>query len=83
MDGPGELQDLVGQLQQLLVLLVFLLDGLPLVVGQDLAFLVGPVKRVIRSAMRFSRLLRRCSACRSSAGLVGMGRGRALMALPS
>jgi hypothetical protein len=42
MDGPGELQDLIGELQQLLVLLL-LLDGLPPVVGQDLAFLVGPV----------------------------------------
>jgi hypothetical protein len=40
---PGEFQDLVGQLQQLLVLLLFFLDRLPLVVGQDLAFLVGPV----------------------------------------
>ena len=38
VDGLGELQDLVGELQQLLVLLVFFLDGLPLVVGQDLAF---------------------------------------------
>ena len=43
MDGLGELQDLVGQLEQLLVLLLFFLDGLPLVVGQDLAFLVGAV----------------------------------------
>ena len=38
-----ELQDLVGQLQQLLVLLLFLLDRLPPMVGQDLAFLVGSV----------------------------------------
>jgi hypothetical protein len=38
VDGLGELQDLVGELQQLLVLLLLLLDGLPLVVGQDLLF---------------------------------------------
>jgi hypothetical protein len=36
VDRLGELQDLVGQRQQLLVLLLFFLDGLPLVVGQDL-----------------------------------------------
>jgi DNA-binding CsgD family transcriptional regulator len=43
VDGLGEVQDLVGQLEQLLVLLLFFLDDLPLVVGQDLAFLIGPV----------------------------------------
>jgi hypothetical protein len=43
VDGLGELQDLGGQGQQLLVLLLFFLDRLPLVVGQNLAFLVGPV----------------------------------------
>jgi hypothetical protein len=43
VDGLGQVQDLVGQPEQLLVLLVFFLDGLPLVVGQDLAFLIGPV----------------------------------------
>jgi hypothetical protein len=38
VDGPGARQDLVGQLQQLLPeRLRFLLDRLPLVVGQDLA----------------------------------------------
>jgi hypothetical protein len=31
-----------GQAQQLLVLLLLFLDRLPLVVGQHLAFLVGP-----------------------------------------
>jgi len=39
----GELQDLVGELEQLLVLALLLLDHPPLVVGQDLAFLVGPI----------------------------------------
>jgi hypothetical protein len=43
VDGLGELQDLVGDVQQLLVLLLLLLDCLPLVVGQHLALLVGPV----------------------------------------
>ena len=43
MDGLGELQDLVGDVQQLHVLLLLLLDCLPLVVGQHLALLVGPV----------------------------------------
>jgi hypothetical protein len=39
VDGRGELQDLAGQVEQLLVLLLLLLDGLPLVVGQHLACL--------------------------------------------
>src|SRR6266511_1356288 len=43
VDGLGELQDLVGQTQQLLVLLLLLLDRLPLVVGHDLALLVRAV----------------------------------------
>jgi len=43
VDGLGELQDLVGDVQQLLVLLLLLLDCLPLVVGQHLALLIGPV----------------------------------------
>ena len=43
MDGLGELQDLVGDVQQLHVLLLFLLDWLPLVVGQHSALLIGPV----------------------------------------
>ena len=43
MDGLGELQDLVGDVQQLLVLLLLLLDCLPLVVGRHLALLVRQV----------------------------------------
>jgi hypothetical protein len=44
LDGLGELQDLVGDVQQqLLVLLFLLVDCLPVVVGQHLALLVGPV----------------------------------------
>jgi hypothetical protein len=43
VDGLGELQDLVGDVQQLLVLLLLLLDCLPLVIGQHLALLLGPV----------------------------------------
>jgi hypothetical protein len=35
---PGELQDLVGDLEQVLVLLLLLLDRLPLLVGQRLPF---------------------------------------------
>jgi hypothetical protein len=38
--------------EQLLVLLLFFLDGLPLVVGQDLAFLVGPVWLIITKVDR-------------------------------
>ena len=41
MDGLGEFQDLVGDVQQLLVLLLLLLDCLLLVVGQHLALLVA------------------------------------------
>jgi hypothetical protein len=36
LGGLGNLHDLVGDPQQFLVLLVFFLDRLPLVVGQDL-----------------------------------------------
>jgi len=43
VDGLGELQDLVGDVQQLLVLLLLLLDCLPLVVGKHLALFIGPV----------------------------------------
>jgi hypothetical protein len=44
VDDLGELQDLVGDVQQqLLVLLFVLVDCLPVVVGQHLALLVGPV----------------------------------------
>jgi hypothetical protein len=131
VDGLGELQDLVGQVEQLLVLPILLLDRLPLLVGQHLPLLVRPVladitnvdrkiassdtiivsspkgycstlkpihaanqttwmytnciepaNRVIWSATRFSRLCRRCSACLSSAGLIGMGGGLMLTAPP-
>jgi hypothetical protein len=43
VDRPGQLQDLVGDLEQLLVLLLLVLDRLPLLVGQRLPFLVGAV----------------------------------------
>jgi hypothetical protein len=43
VDGLGEFQDLVGDVQQLLVLMLLLLDCLLLVVGQHMALLVSQV----------------------------------------
>jgi hypothetical protein len=43
VDRPGQLQDLVGDLEQLLVLLLLVLDRLPLLVGQRLTLFVGAV----------------------------------------
>ena len=43
VDGPGQREDLAGKAKQLPVLPLLGLDLPPLTVGQDLAFLVGPV----------------------------------------
>jgi hypothetical protein len=43
MHGPGQVEDLLAQLDQLLVLLILLLDHPPLVVGGGLALEVGAV----------------------------------------
>jgi hypothetical protein len=43
VDGPGQREDLAGKAQQLPVLPLLGLDLPPLTVGQDLAFLAGPV----------------------------------------
>jgi hypothetical protein len=44
--------------------------------------LIDPANRVIWSATRFSQFFRRSWACCSSAGLTGMGAGRALTPPP-
>ena len=43
VDRLRQLEDLVGEVEQFLVLRVLLLDGLPLLVGQHLTLSVGSV----------------------------------------
>jgi hypothetical protein len=49
VDRLGEVEDLLGELEELPVLLILLLHGLPLLVGDDLAPCVGAVLALLRA----------------------------------